>query len=102
MLEYVDRCDSGNLTWRKLEHPAGWILLSFIMDPRTGLGRYRDYRIQQLPAHGKLVEMCRTQDVEAILKDPDVAERIDRYTGRTRCFATCCKNAQPCTATWSC
>ncbi len=79
MLDHVDRCDSGNLTVEEIENPAGWILLSFIMDPRTGLGRYRDYRISNYQLMEKLVEMCRTKDVESILKDPDVAERIDRY-----------------------
>jgi nanoRNase/pAp phosphatase (c-di-AMP/oligoRNAs hydrolase) len=79
MLEYVDRCDSGNLTVAEIENPSGWILLSFIMDPRTGLGRYRDYRISNYQLMEKLVEMCRIDDVETILKDPDVRERIERY-----------------------
>ena len=42
MLRYVDKCDSGDLTAEEIENPDGWVLLSFIMDPRTGLGRYRD------------------------------------------------------------
>jgi hypothetical protein len=80
MLEYVDRCDSGNLSVEEIENPKGWILLSFIMDPRTGLGRYRDYRISNYQLREKLVEMCRNQDVETFLKDTDV---VSASTGTT-------------------
>lgn len=79
MLDYVDRCDSGNLTPEEVANPAGWILLSFIMDPRTGLGRYRDYRISNYQLMMRLVDLCRHEPVEAILADADVAERVRRY-----------------------
>ena len=79
MLEYVDRCDSGRLTPEEVARPEGWILLSFIMDPRTGLGRYRDYRISNYQLMMQLVDLCRTEPVETILADPDVAERVRRY-----------------------
>jgi len=79
MLTEVDRCDSGNLTPEEVKRPAGWILLSFVMDPRTGLGRYRDYRISNYQLMMRLVDLCRAEPVEAILADPDVAERVRRY-----------------------
>jgi nanoRNase/pAp phosphatase (c-di-AMP/oligoRNAs hydrolase) len=79
MMYYVDKCDSGRLTMEDIENPQGWVLLSFIMDPRTGLGRYRDYRISNYQLMMELVEWCRTMAVARILEMPDVEERIDRY-----------------------
>jgi len=87
MLAYVDRCDSGNLTPEEVSGPEGWILLSFLMDPRTGLGRYRDYRISNYQLMIKLVDLCRTESVEDILADPDVAERVARYFEQEEQFA---------------
>lgn len=87
MLELVDRCDSGTLTPDEVRHPEGWVLLSFIMDPRTGLGRYRDYRISNYQLMMRLVDLCRTEPVEAILADPDVAERVTRYFAQEAQFA---------------
>ena len=79
MMEYVDRCDSGQLTIEEIENPKGWVLLNFIMDPRTGLGRYRDYTISNYQLMVNLIEACGTMSVEQILKLPDVRERITRY-----------------------
>ncbi len=79
MLAYVDRCDSGDLTPGEVARPEGWVLLSFVMDPRTGLGRYRDYRISNYQLMMRLVDLCRREPVAAILADPDVAERVRRY-----------------------
>ncbi len=79
MMRFVDRCDSADLTVDEIQNPKGWILLSFIMDPRTGLGRYRDYRISNYQLMMELVDMCRSMPVEGILAHPDVAERVKRY-----------------------
>jgi nanoRNase/pAp phosphatase (c-di-AMP/oligoRNAs hydrolase) len=69
-----------------IENPKGWVLLSFIMDPRTGLGRYRDYRISNYQLMMELVEWCRTKPVELVLEMPDVEERIDRYFEQDQVF----------------
>ena len=87
MLAYVDRCDSGSLSREEVANPGGWVLLSFLMDPRTGLGRYRDYRISNYQLMMQLVDLCRTEPVEAILADPDVAERVRRYFEQEEQFA---------------
>jgi nanoRNase/pAp phosphatase (c-di-AMP/oligoRNAs hydrolase) len=87
MLKFVDRCDSGTLTPGEVANPSGWILLSFIMDPRTGLGRYRDYRISNYQLMMRLVDLCRHQTVEEILVDADVAERVSRYFRQEEQFA---------------
>jgi len=79
MMDYVDRCDSGDLTREEVENPEGWVLLSFIMDPRTGLGRYRDYNISNYQLMEELIGFCRTMSIEDILAHPDVKERVDRY-----------------------
>ncbi len=86
MLAQVDRVDSGNLTHDDIVNPQGWVLLGFLMDPRTGLGRYRDYTISNYALMEKLIEMCRTMDVKEILADPDVKERVDRYQDHSEKF----------------
>ncbi|MDQ7823524.1 MAG: exopolyphosphatase [Candidatus Eremiobacteraeota bacterium] len=79
MIEAVDKSDSGDLTSEEIKNPSGWILLSFIMDPRTGLGKYKDYRISNYQLMQDLIEYCRTLPIEEILAHPDVQERISRY-----------------------
>jgi nanoRNase/pAp phosphatase (c-di-AMP/oligoRNAs hydrolase) len=86
MMAYVDQCDSGRLTVDDIENPKGWVLMSFIMDPRTGLGRYRDYRISNYQLMMELVEWCRTKPVEMILEMPDVEERVERYFEQDEIF----------------
>ena len=46
LLEAVDKVDSANLTKEEILNPSSWILLGFIMDPRTGLGRFRNFTIR--------------------------------------------------------
>lgn len=49
------------------------------MDPRTGLGRFRDFRISNYELMEKLIDQVRSQPIAAILADPDVAERVALY-----------------------
>jgi nanoRNase/pAp phosphatase (c-di-AMP/oligoRNAs hydrolase) len=79
MLTAVDKTDSGDLTKEEILWPAGWILLSFMMDPRTGLGRYKDYRISNYQLMENLMECCRTMTIDEIMELPDVKERTQRY-----------------------
>ncbi len=79
MLAAVDKCDSADLTADEIEQPSGWILLGFLMDPRTGLGRYHDYRISNYQLAEALVDQCRTQSIDEIMDLPDVQERVKRY-----------------------
>ena len=55
------------------------MLLNFLMDPRTGLGRFRDFRISNYQLMMELIDACTTLSVEEILELPDVAERVDLY-----------------------
>ncbi|MFH1137697.1 MAG: exopolyphosphatase [Pseudomonadota bacterium] len=80
----VDKADSADFTTEEILRPEGWILLSFIMDARTGLGRYRDYRVSNLELMRDMIKYCRTMNVEQILAVPDVRERVERYFGQER------------------
>jgi len=86
MMTAVDKSDSGRLSADEIINPQGWILLSFIMDPRTGLGRFRDYRISNYQLMDELIEYCREQSIEEILRIPDVEERVKRYYEQNNLF----------------
>lgn len=75
----VDKADSAQFSVDDILNPKGWDLLSFIMDARTGLGRYRDYRISNYQLMEELVDHCGKMSVEDILQLPDVQERVKRY-----------------------
>ena len=79
MMEAVDKVDSGNLTKEEILHPEGWILVGFLMDPRTGLGRWRNFTISNYQLMEKLIDCCRTMNTQEILDLPDVKERIEVY-----------------------
>jgi nanoRNase/pAp phosphatase (c-di-AMP/oligoRNAs hydrolase) len=86
MMDAVDRSDSANLTVEEIQNPDGWILLSFIMDPRTGLGRYRDYGISNYKLMEDMIEYCRIMSAEQILAISDVQERAKRYMEQDMLF----------------
>lgn len=82
----VDKVDSGNLTFSEIMKPEGWILVGFLMDPRTGLGRWRQFTISNYQLMEKLMEACRTMSTEEILALPDVQERIAVYKEQSKLF----------------
>ncbi|UDN57818.1 exopolyphosphatase [Clostridioides sp. ES-S-0010-02] len=86
MLEAVDKVDSGNLTIEEVQNPTGWILIGYLMDPRTGLGRWRNFTISNYQLMEKLIDACRTLDTEEILNLSDVKERIEVYFEQTDKF----------------
>ena len=47
------------------------------MDPRTGLGRFREFRISNYQLMMQLIDDCTRMTVEEILQTPDVKERVD-------------------------
>jgi len=79
MIHYVDKVDSGNLTADEILNPTGWILLGFIMDPRTGLGRFRNFTISNYDLMTILAKACAEKQINEILNMPDVKERLDLY-----------------------
>ena len=79
MIEAVDKVDSGILTLEEILDPRGWILLGFLSDSRTGLGRFRDFRISNYQLMEELMVNFRNLPIEEILELPDVKERVDLY-----------------------
>tara|TARA_B100000959_G_scaffold157986_1_gene165623 strand:+ start:3224 stop:4150 length:927 start_codon:yes stop_codon:yes gene_type:complete len=79
LMDAVDKCDSGQFSKEDILNPGGWELVSFIMDSRTGLGRFRDYRISNYKLMEDMIQYCKTKNADEILKIQDVKERIDRY-----------------------
>lgn len=86
MMEAVDKVDSANLTIDEILHPEGWVLVGFIMDPRTGLGRWRNFTISNYQLMEKLIDACRTMTTDEILALPDVVERIEVYHEQSEKF----------------
>lgn len=86
MMAAVDKVDSGNLTIEEIQNPTGWILIGFLMDPRTGLGRWREFTISNYQLMEKLIDACRTKSTEEILALPDVQERVVLYHEQTKKF----------------
>lgn len=86
MMEAVDKVDSGNLTVDEVQYPTGWILIGFLMDPRTGLGRWRQFTISNYQLMEKLIDACRTMTADEILDLPDVKERVEVYFEQTTKF----------------
>ena len=80
MMDAVDKADSAAFTREDILNPTGWELLSFIMDARTGLGRFRNFRISNYQLMMELIDYCReVSDIDSILDLPDIKERVDLY-----------------------
>ncbi len=79
MMEAVDKSDTANFTLEEILTPEKWVLLSYIMDPRTGLGRFRNFRISNYELMMKMIDLCAEQSLEEIMEDEDVKERVDLY-----------------------
>jgi nanoRNase/pAp phosphatase (c-di-AMP/oligoRNAs hydrolase) len=75
----VDKADAARFSESEIRDPQGWILMSFLMDPRTGLGRFREFRISNYQLMMQLIDDCTRMTVEEILQTPDVAERVALY-----------------------
>jgi nanoRNase/pAp phosphatase (c-di-AMP/oligoRNAs hydrolase) len=86
MTRYVDKVDSGDLSAVEVENPSGWVLLGFIMDPRTGLGRFRNFTISNYELMKVLASACATKNIEEILAMPDVLEREKVYHDEQESF----------------
>jgi nanoRNase/pAp phosphatase (c-di-AMP/oligoRNAs hydrolase) len=79
LMAAVDKADAAQFTLGEILHPTGWVLLNFLMDPRTGLGRFREFRISNYQLMMELIDVCTSLSVDEILELPDVAERVDLY-----------------------
>jgi nanoRNase/pAp phosphatase (c-di-AMP/oligoRNAs hydrolase) len=79
MMAAVDKADSAQFTREEILSPSGWVLLNFLMDARTGLGRFREFRISNYALMMDLIDACKDQGIEEILALPDVKERVSLY-----------------------
>ncbi len=86
MMAAVDKADSAGFTLADVLQPQGWELLSFLMDARTGLGRFRDFRVSNYQLMMQLIDCCRDLSIEQILALPDVKERVDLFFTQHQLF----------------
>jgi nanoRNase/pAp phosphatase (c-di-AMP/oligoRNAs hydrolase) len=83
LMEAVDKGDAAQFSLEEILRPSGWVLLNFLMDPRTGLGRFRDFRISNYQLMMQLIDVCTAMSIEEILETPDVQERVELYFEHT-------------------
>ncbi len=86
ILEAVDKGDSAGFTIDEVLNPTGWVLMDFLMDPRTGLGRVHDFRISNYDLMMELIDYCAHHPIEDVLALPDVKERVDVYFKQQELF----------------
>jgi nanoRNase/pAp phosphatase (c-di-AMP/oligoRNAs hydrolase) len=79
MMEAVDKADSAQFSRDEILDPKGWVLLNYLMDSRTGLGRFREFRISNYILMMQLIGYCKQHTVDEILELPDIKERKDLY-----------------------
>jgi nanoRNase/pAp phosphatase (c-di-AMP/oligoRNAs hydrolase) len=79
MMEAVDKGDSAQYDINEILNPSGWGLMNFIMDARTGLGRFREFRISNYQLMMELIEKCISLSIDEIIALPDVQERVQLF-----------------------
>ncbi|HJU71648.1 MAG TPA: exopolyphosphatase [Paucimonas sp.] len=97
MMAAVDKGDSARFTREEILHPAKWDLLNFLTDARTGLGRFRDFRVSNYQLMMDLIDYCKDHSIDDILQLPDVRERIDLYFSHEEEFT---RQLQRCTTVY--
>jgi nanoRNase/pAp phosphatase (c-di-AMP/oligoRNAs hydrolase) len=86
MMEAVDKADSAQFSKDEILNPTDWVLLKYLMDSRTGLGRFRDFRISNYALMMELIDCCRDLSIKQVLQLPDVAERVELYNDHREKF----------------
>lgn len=87
LMQAVDQADSAQYDIDDILQPTGWALMNFLMDSRTGLGRFREFRISNYQLMMQLIdEVLRHDSVERILATPDVVERVTLFTEQSELF----------------
>ncbi len=79
LMAAVDKADRARFSLEEILRPEGWVLLNFLMDPRTGLGRFRDFTVSNYQLMMLLVDAVLDLEVDDVLTLPDVRERIELY-----------------------
>ena len=86
MMEAVDKGDSADFTIDEILNPTGWVLMDFLMDARTGLGRFQNFRISNYDLMMELIDYCVNHSIDEVLELPDVKERVDLYFEQQELF----------------
>lgn len=87
IMDAVDKADAAQFEKDDILDAQGWELLSFLMDSRTGLGRFRNFRISNYELMMQLIDYCREkQNIDEILALPDVKERVELYRSHENDF----------------
>ena len=86
IMEAVDKGDSADFTKEEILNPTDWVLLNFLMDARTGLGRFRTFRISNYNLMMELIDYCVNHTIEEVLELPDVKERVNLYFEQQELF----------------
>jgi len=86
IMEAVDKADSAQFSMDEVLNPDGWELLNYLMDSRTGLGRFREFRVSNYALMMELIDYCRNHSITEILALPDVKERVEMYTEHAEKF----------------
>lgn len=86
MMEAVDKGDSAQFSVDEILNPTGWVLMNYLMDARTGLGRFRNFRVSNYQLMMQLIDYCKDHDIAEILQMPDVKERVDLYFDQQNSF----------------
>ena len=79
MMVAVDKADAAQFSKEDILNPQGWDLLSFLMDSRTGLGRFREFRVSNYELMMALIDYCHDHGIDDILQLPDVKERVELF-----------------------
>jgi oligoribonuclease NrnB/cAMP/cGMP phosphodiesterase (DHH superfamily) len=79
LMEATDRLDAAQLTREDIVDPQGWILVGYTLDPRSGLGAFKEY-------FRHLMKLAKQQKVEQILQDPEVRKHVDRLKAEEPAF----------------
>ena len=79
IMDAVDKGDAAQFNEDEILHGRGWVLMNFLMDARTGLGRFREFRISNYQLMMQLIDACRTMSIDEIMELPDVKERVELY-----------------------
>lgn len=86
LMTAVDKADSADFTIDDILNPKDWVLLNYIMDPRTGLGRFHDFRISNYDLMMELISECLVHPINEIMELPDVKERTKLYFEQSELF----------------
>ena len=79
MMVAVDKADAAQFSIEDILNPKGWELLSFLMDSRTGLGRFREFTVSNYKLMMDLIDYCIDHNIDQIMQLPDVVERVELF-----------------------